>query len=349
MSDTECTSVGKEQVMELLPLLSKAVLSGACMPMPSPDEGVLALAKRHLVASCLFAEDRNAAIKRQILFDAEREEIFQRAKARNIPVLELKGNALSKLYPAYGMRSFADADLLIPTSFERAFHTLMKEAGYSLRSKSEVHANYCKDPCFHFEIHTRLFPKTMKEFSYFEGIWERVSEEDGKYRMGNEDSYLYFLAHAYKHSVSGFGLRTYLDFLLLKRKLIQDGADFSAIEKELAHMGLSSFAEKLAETSEILFYGTPDQELLQTIAKGSVYGTLEENTVHRMEQDERFLRHALFPSRGSLASSYPILYRFPVLYPVFWLFRLFAMLFCKSRRDSALFRFRVYRRRKKNK
>ena len=83
-------------------------------------------AERHMITSAVtaglasagikdaaFAEAEAKAIRKNVLLDSARAEIFARFEAEGIAHMPLKGSVLQLDYPSYGMRQMSDNDILI--------------------------------------------------------------------------------------------------------------------------------------------------------------------------------------------------------------------------------------------
>ncbi|MDQ8775505.1 nucleotidyltransferase family protein [Streptococcus ruminantium] len=66
-----------------------------------------------------FQESKNQAIRRELLFDHERQKITRWLSQEGIWYMELKGIHLKKYYPKLGMRVMSDNDILFDETFEK--------------------------------------------------------------------------------------------------------------------------------------------------------------------------------------------------------------------------------------
>ena len=151
-----------------------------------------------------FVNARYAALRRDILYDVEREIIYQHFEQEKIPYASLKGLMIKDYYPARGIREFVDNDILIDTSCEERIRRIMNDLGYTLTVASPVHDTYCKDNLYCFEMHKRLFDEDSN-LSY-KNLWdhfERKDPESVAHYMSDEEFYVYFMAHYAKHRRKG--------------------------------------------------------------------------------------------------------------------------------------------------
>ncbi len=354
-------AAGKKEGEYLVSLLRAALRNEP--PMPAPDginwQGLYALAERQLVAAAawravkdlpgcpsdvrvLFSASADRALRKELLFDAARGEIFAAFDENSIDHMPLKGVLIKDMYPAKGMREFADNDILYREGDRAAVDKIMRSLGYASEGLESVHDVYKKPPVFNFELHRALFEERHVFAGYFDGIWERAVKEEGEnraYRMTEEDFYAYFTAHFQKHSESGgAGLRSFADMYFVRRNA---AFDRGKAEEILQKIGSSDFERTTGEIAENLFGDVPmpvSDEIFSRIFPASVYGTMEKDLGNLFRREGR-LRGALrlaFPPYAHMKTIYPVLKKAPVLLPFLWIARLFAVLFGKKRGKAAV-------------
>ena len=229
---------------------------------------------------------------RRILMDRERETLLAFLEEQGIWYLPLKGILLQELYPRFGMREMADNDILYDVHGREALRRFMIGRGYEASPvRMEVHDDFRKPPLYHFEMHTRLFEESFDDaiFAYYEDT-ARLLRPDGDRRFGRhmseEDFFLYFLAHAYRHFArEGTGLRTLTDCALFLRAR-EELLDRDYLDRELRALGLTDFAHTLCGLSRKLFerpaagdgptLTAEEQAMLDGVLSSGVYGTWEQ-------------------------------------------------------------------------
>lgn len=263
-----------------------------------------------------WEKDMAKAVRKVILFDAERARILSFMEQRGIWYLPLKGIILKKFYPSVGMRQMSDNDILFDEAFAEQVREYMVSLGYEVISFGEGnHDVYEKEPVYNFELHRALYGAAHDNNweQYYRDVKERMIREEGSsygYHMKPEDFYIYIMCHGYKHyQGGGTGIRTLLDFYVYLESLHSE-MDFAYIEKECETLGLSefekrnralcrkvfgdnAFAELPAEervpdtaahtTKEIITKALSQEELdmLQYYMTSGVYGTFD----HRIENN----------------------------------------------------------------
>ena len=291
-----------------------------------------------------FVQELGKAVRKIALMDADRAELLRRMDEQGIWYVPLKGCVLKDLWPAYGMRQMADNDILFDESRANDTRAIMESMGYRTdhfdRGNHDV---YFKDPVYNFELHRFLFTQTFDPtiYSYYRDI-DRLLVSDGDGTCGrhmrDEDFYVYFLAHEYKHvKAGGIGLRALADtYVWLRAK--SDVMDWDYVAEQLDALGITELERQNRQLALALFTGEEltqeDEALFEYMVESGAYGTLAHSVSNQIAQYGRggyFLRQA-FPSIERMAPNYPILKRVPVLYPVCWALRLANALATKPRK-----------------
>ena len=88
---------------------------------------ILADAEPSLVQN--WKEAKEKAIRKNMLFDVERQQILEELEQAGIWYMPLKGVILQNLYPKYGMRQMVDNDILYDANNQKEVAALMKKRG----------------------------------------------------------------------------------------------------------------------------------------------------------------------------------------------------------------------------
>ena len=233
----------------------------------------------------------NAALKRAVLFDAERREILAFLEASGVWHMPLKGVILQDFYPAYGLREMSDNDILHDPDAWRTVRAWMLARGYRQATPSGKgkDISYTRPPMYHFEMHAQLFsPTEPLLYAYYQDIKTRLLREPGAaygYRFSDEDFYVYLLAHAYHHfRYAGIGLRTLADMYAYRRAKAAR-MDTAYLRRELDALGLTEFETRLdglsrkllsrpAETAERFQALEPEERtFLEYLSASGTHGT----------------------------------------------------------------------------
>ena len=282
-------------------------------------------------------------VKKAISFDKERGELFNYLNEKGIDYLPLKGIVIKNYYLDPYSREFADNDILFADEKSDLVKAYFVNHGYEVELyKKSNHDVYMKKPFYNFEMHRALFGETgdnEKNIIYFDNYLNKaLIKENKEHYLSNEDFYIYFTAHTYKHyHTSGCGIRTLIDYYLFLKK---EQLDFVYINQELEKLDLVDFSNLIKTLSIKLFDNEPldekEEETLLYIASSGTYGTLEHSVEKGVKKKGKFgyLMSRLFPPYRFYKSIYPWAYKCPILIPIAWLFRLFRILFKNPRRAA---------------
>lgn len=269
-----------------------------------------------------WKEAKNKAIRKTILMDAARAELFAYLEEKGIWHVALKGAVLCRMYPEYGMRQMSDNDILFDPAFRQEVHDWFVKQGYKVEIFQDCnHDVYQKKPVYNFEMHVSLFGESSypKFAQYYGGLKDRLTLVPGKkfeYMMSDEDFYLYILAHEYKHySGNGAGLRTLVDLFVYHQK--RKDLNWEYLHVELEKIGLSGFERTMRELSEKIFNIQKDttaltnreKRLLESLICSSTYGSRKNFWYSHVKMSQetgtriplkikgRYLMRRLFPDR----------------------------------------------------
>ena len=164
-------------------------------------------------------------VKKAVLFDKEREELFNYLNNNQINFLPLKGIIIKEYYLDPQSREFADNDILFDDAKSDLVKAFFVNKGYEVELyKRSNHDVYLKKPFYNFEMHRALFALAEDNeifVNYYENYLDKALVKDGyEHYLKDEDFYIYFTAHTYKHfRNSGCGIRTLIDYYVyLKNK-----------------------------------------------------------------------------------------------------------------------------------
>lgn len=253
-----------------------------------------------------WQDAKNKSIRKNILLDAEREQLFSWMEEEGIWYMPLKGSVLKDLYPKPGMRQMADNDILYAPEYQQSVCAYMQEHGYETVSLGVGnHDVYKKLPVYNFEMHTALFGDGHHQVwkQYYQNVEDRLEKDADNscgYHFREEDFYVYVVVHAYKHYRSrGTGLRSLLDIYVFIWKR-GENLDWNYVRQETEKLAITEFEQQCRNLSERLF-GDPEcfyakglpkneQDLMSFLSTSGVYGTKEnyiKNKLANMQADGR--------------------------------------------------------------
>ena len=313
----------------------------------SIGEGLRALAKDDTVVSVLtkWKESRDKALRKNLMLDAARKKLFQYMDAEHIWYMPLKGAILKELYPRQEMRQMADNDILFDAEYEAAVKDYFVREGYEVISYAKGnHDIYEKEPVYNFEMHTSLFGEAHNEVwaEYYKDIQSKLKKSDNhfQYSFTDEDFYIYFIVHAFKHfDGCGTGIRYFVDSYVYRNAR---NLDWSYIDGELDKLGVLEFEKTFRSVSMKIFgkgeavsrLSEEEYSMLCDSMFAGTYGNLQsgiDKKLHKIQGDEdritkntklKYIIGRLFPPMSYYKAYYPFIYKTRIFIPFFVIFRM---------------------------
>ena len=283
-----------------------------------------------------------ANLRKHALFEQERNDLFKYLNDNKIEYLPLKGLVIKEYYPDPFTREFADNDILFSDK-DNLIKEFFTNRDYEIESyRKGNHDVYLKKPFYNFEMHRALFMERedLPEYvNYFKDYLKKAPKKKGReHYLKDEDFYIYFTAHSYKHfSESGCGIRTLVDYYLYIRS---SKLDFKYINKELDKLGLLDFSNQIINLSNKVFnqedLTNEELEMLLFIASSGTYGTLENSVTKGIKRKGKFgyFMSRIFPPYSFYKTAYPWAYKVVILIPIAWFVRLCRVLFKNSKKAT---------------
>ena len=320
---------------------------------------VYSMAKRHMLASAIYMSLEHAGclefideelaskwlmytdavIRKNILMNVERKYILDIFEEEGIWYALLKGCIISAYYPDFGMREMGDNDILFDASYQEKVHDIMCERGYHVTEyKESNHDVYVKEPAYVFEMHTDLISRlALPEFyAYFTDVSGRLiwnTDKPFERHFSNEDFYIYFIVHAFKHYEynGGTGLRTLADVYLLNRRFEMDrrylDREFQKLHVIKFEQEMAQLAEKVFNEPEIVYHSTlntgltySERKMLEYILGSGVFGSRNNSMRKRLVRDGgredihfktriTYILHRIYPKGQGFREAYPFFYK----------------------------------------
>nr|MCR5817133.1 nucleotidyltransferase family protein [Ruminococcus sp.] len=294
-----------------------------------------------------FDNEKNNAIRKNIIFDAEREGVTDRLEEEGIWYMPLKGIIIKDMYPAIGMRQMCDNDILFDKRYRDRLVMIMEQQGFSLNKEDTSHdIVFYKEPVCNFEMHIELFGggNFYQLNSFFEEIAENrvIKDEDNKfgYHLSDEDYYLYMIAHEFKHfTLGGVGLRSFVDtYIYLENKKATLDRDY--ISEQVKLMGMEDFESKNREIAYKLFEGRrlsdDEREMFDYCVFSDSYGKLKNRVTNRYNKNSksklRYIKSRLILPDEMVKYTFPYFYEHKYLMPLLPIYRMFMGLFKARKR-----------------
>lgn len=292
-----------------------------------------------------WKETRDKALRKNLMLDAERMKLFRYLDEQKIWHMPLKGAIIKELYPRQEMRQMADNDILFDAAYESAVKDYFVREGYKVVSYAKGnHDVYEKEPVYNFEMHTSLFERAQNEIwaEYYKDIQAKLNKRDGHflYSFTDEDFYIYFVVHAFKHFAGyGTGIRYFVDLYVYQNA---KRLDWDYIERELEKLGVLEF-EKTFRSVSIKIFGKGERvnqlneeeyDMLCYSMFVGTYGNLQASIgkkLHKIQEDKdgitnktkmKYIISRLFPPMSFYKAYHPSIYKTRVFIPFFSIFRI---------------------------
>lgn len=262
------------------------------------------------------------------------EHLCAAFEENGIDYMLLKGCNLKRLYPKPEMRAMGDADVLIRLDQYDQIRPLMQ----SLRYKEVKESSYdfvWQTPDLYLELHKRVYaPAQTLLCDYFGTGWERAVRQDGhRFGMTCEDEYAYVFSHMAKHfRISGIGVRHLVD-LYVFRQAYPD-VDEKRVERIMRQLHMLDFYRNIRRTLEVWFEDRPADSVTDMITEyvltSGSFGTMQNKVyfeeLRKYSEKKSETKHSkfwslmdvIFPPLSLMQASYHVLFKYPVLYPLFW-------------------------------
>lgn len=339
-------------------------LKNEICPLPIEDEkaffqqakesGLLALVfeamDQTIVSKTLYSQMERlyfSFIQKDLSQHALKDKINTLFNTHQIDHLFLKGAQLKKMYPKSYLRGMGDIDCLVREKDILKTQKLLKQAGFQLESKSDVHDVYD----YHHqmvEIHQKIYKeKNRKDRFILRYPWDYVTHEgDHLYRLTPEFECLHLLSHLSKHILSsGVGFRSLLD--------IQIYLNHEPLNKTLLYTYLKDaklydfFHVIIAFNKKAFGLNTPfntndiSEETYETIktyllksgihGKGTDFNPMAPRVVKNNKI--KVILKVMFPSYSDMKNKYKAVRYVPLLLPFFYPVRWFRLIFLQSKQS----------------
>lgn len=354
----------KPEHLDIIKLLRSGI-TGEKLAL-SPDfsiEKAQSVLKHHGVQAMGYMGAVNCGVARndpamQTLFTAYRQsmiisqhqltsaqKLFSCFEENGIDYLPLKGLIMKHLYPYPELRPMGDGDILIRVEQYPQIRQVMLSLGYQEKQESDHELPWVSAGLY-VELHKRLTPSADADlFRYYGDGWKFAKPLSGsRYEMSDEDFFVYLFAHFAKHyRGGGIGCRHVVDLWVYRMK--HPGMDESYIQSQLKVLGLDVFYGYILSVLDAWFSDLPFDErsalITRRIFENGVWGTAENLYISenlRSAADSGSLKSGkwkliirrIFPDYEQMKYRYPGLKGKRILLPVFWVVRIFDLLFHKS-------------------
>lgn len=300
-----------------------------------------------------WERDKELSALKDLTYTEEKEIVDRSLSDAGIRFLYLKGSVLKKYWGNTSFRYMGDADFFYEGD-DAALRRALESVGYTAKifttREFSHHYVFCKDPWFNLEPHFEFFNPGDPFCGKLTDMFDRATPDNtlqGRYNITEDDLYLHCLLHAWKHIVhGGIGVRSFLDFAFLLREY-PDLPERERVKAFLSDCGLELFEDRVLWIARLLTDPslTPDEEdevELSSLFCAGLYGSAEKNFGNQLKTESgrtrfprlRFLLKRAFPPLLSMAHRKiraPLSW---IVYPFYWVRRVFQMLFSRQRRNN---------------
>ncbi|MBR0082430.1 MAG: nucleotidyltransferase family protein [Clostridia bacterium] len=283
--------------------------------------------------------ERLKETRQYILQDDALNKIGTALDEAGISHIPLKGSVLRDLYPAPGMRTSCDVDVLVrQTDLKRAVAAV--EAATDFKAlQHNYHDVSMLNGSVYLELHFSIRENMRNIDALLDRVWEyaKPSGDGCRYVLTPEFLLFHNVAHMAYHMVhGGLGIRPFLDLWLLRNKTAYDE---NTVRKMCADCEIDTFYRKSCALADAWMAGAPTPEGLEVFEQyaqsGGVFGSAESSMASRQREHRgvRYLMHRILMSRELLETEYPVLKEKPYLLPVCQVKRWLRLLKRQKRRQ----------------
>ena len=303
----------------------------------------------------LFQQKKFQSIRKNILLDVKRKELYQYLDSNGIWYMSLKGIVIKDLYPDIGLREMADNDILFDRKYRDEVRRWFESDGFTgVDIGVDNHDVYEKRPIYNYEMHILLFSDRYhnKWYQYYRNVEDRLihSNQSMEVHLSPEDFYIYFMLHGYKHYTEfGIGIRFLTDLYVILKKYAKK-MDWDYIRQECKKTGIQEF-ESVYRKLTVHVFRNPDMKLehlserekreIMFLGRSGVHGTREQRLNILMSHATnsngkvskvRYYLNRMFPSAEFMRMHYPPFGRHKIFLPVGWMYRLIKNTFTKKQK-----------------
>ncbi len=291
---------------------------------------------------------RDLALVRDMNQEFARSEIVTEFETRGVLYKELQGTILKKLYPRTEYRTMSDLDFIVEKSRLTECGEILSDLGYQCTVQGDFEIDGIRKPHIYVELHTDYFASNT---DFYNSMGEPFDGREDTEQNRINEFYLYNVLHVAKHYFfGGCGIRRVLDIYFLDRNY-GDRIQREYVDGYLERAGVLSFAREFSQLAQDWFGHQEQTEGHATmehyVLEAGLHGNRENvigNKMRGMQQGNSFsvgtkikyIVGRLFPGDKTMLKHYPILQKYRILYPAFWIHRFFRMAFGKKRTTSVL-------------
>ncbi len=277
-------------------------------------------------------------------FTAQEREIKEVSKLFSSEKIEhcfLKGHKISELYDVPESRFMLDIDIFVGADgFEKAVE-LLKNRGYEVISTEEKDCSLSKKPFLNMDLHRELKYDYDLGYDFYKNVSDRLIKTGYEKTMTNEEFYTYLLSHTAHHFTSGgTGIKSVIDHYYILKNLVPR-CDEEKLEEYLKMSGLFDFNEQFTALTNAWLSGGEHTEITKEMGEyiilSGAYGTDVNYYVNKVlrgnvgDTKKGYVLTRLFPKYDYMCHRFPVLKKYKLLLPLFYIIRIFMTLFSAER------------------
>ena len=286
LSQAECEELMKSgRRQSILPIICRGLKK-----LHAPDEAIKVCDKA-----------RNRDVFRYIQHDAALKSISTAFDGEQIPYVLLKGAELRHLYPADGMRTSCDIDVLVrEQDLDRAVELLEAETDFRML-KRMYHDISMVNSGVHLELHFNIKEHLENIDKLLSRAWDYAvpAGEGSRYVFTPEFQIFHVVAHMSYHFLhGGLGIRPFLDLWLLRNRT---QFEEETVRRMCSECGILKFYEECCRLSEAWLGKAEHTEtsamLEEYCLSGGVYGNAQFRSAGRQREKQgwSYILSRVFP------------------------------------------------------
>ncbi len=279
------------------------------------------------------------------------KKVLKELIKEGVPYILMKGPELNNLYPNPSLRLIGDIDLLVHHDDLMRIQSIMPRFGYKHEPEkdTEKEIGFLHEEGLPFEVHHHLFK--LSSFGntdwFIKRVWETRQFDDTLdcFVMSATEGITYLLAHTAKHVLgTGIGLKTLYD-IKLYISAHSTHIQWEQVNTDLKVLGIFDLSLYLLELCrrylglELNQHYSIDESMLsrlyELIIRAGNFGKSQEfilekryeTLLYKEKQTKKRLFSLVFLPLSDMKDRYPLLQRYPVLLPFFWLNRIVKVVF----------------------
>lgn len=272
--------------------------------------------------------------------DYEISKVLKVFEEKHIFYAPLKGYVVRPFYPLAEMRTLGDTDILIKESQLDEISGILTELGYVFDHESSHEHLWKKSTGLYLELHKHFVGKGIIDyFNYYKDSEKFLvpGNTEHSYKMPINDLFVYLIVHIAKHyRTGGIGIRHFIDIYLISH--LDTALNEEYVLAELKKLRLDKFYSNIKNMFCCWFdcseYDDISKLMTLKIFESGIFGNKKNRILADFTKTSRAKKILtdIFLPYVHMAKKYPVLERWPILLPVFWVVRICDVVFRRNRR-----------------